>query len=152
MGEMQIRPVVPEDSAAWLDMRNDLWPDEEGKSHAREIERYFAGELRMPLEVLVAVDARGGIVGFAELSIRAYADDCETENVAYLEGWYVVPSARRSGVGRALMAAAEEWGRRQGCSEFGSDAHLDNETSAIAHKALGFAETAQLRLFRKRLT
>jgi aminoglycoside 6'-N-acetyltransferase I len=148
---MQIRSAVAADAAAWLEMRNDLWPDHEGQWHAKEIERYFAGELRMPLEVLVAEDDDGRILGFAELSIRPYVDDCETDNVAYLEGWYVVPSARQRGVGRALIAGAEEWARCRGCTEFGSDALLDNETSAVAHKALGFTETAQIRLFRKRL-
>jgi aminoglycoside 6'-N-acetyltransferase I len=149
---MQIRSAVPGDASAWLKMRNDLWPDHEGKWHALEIARYFNGELRMPLEVLVAADGDGSIVGFAELSIRPYVDDCETENVAYLEGWYVIPSARKKGVGRALVAEAEAWARRKGCTEFGSDALLDNETSAIAHRALGFTETAQVRLFKKNLT
>ena len=151
MWVMQIRSAVPADSAAWLAMRTDLWPDDEGTWHAAEIQKYFAGALRMPLEVLIAVDSDGAILGFAELSIRAYADDCLTENVGYLEGWYVVPSARRKGVGRALVQAAESWAKGQGCTEFGSDALLDNETSASAHKALGFTETAQLRLFRKDL-
>jgi aminoglycoside 6'-N-acetyltransferase I len=97
------------------------------------------------------VDDRGAAVGFAELSIRAYAEDCTTDRVAYLEGWYVVPDARRQGVGRALMAAAETWGRSQGCTEFGSDALLDNDVSEAAHLALGFEETVQLRCFRKLL-
>jgi aminoglycoside 6'-N-acetyltransferase I len=69
--------------------------------------------------------------------------------VAYLEGWYVVPGLRRQGVGRALVAAAEAWARAQGCTEFGSDAVLDNEPSAAAHRALGFEETAQIRCFKK---
>jgi aminoglycoside 6'-N-acetyltransferase I len=142
--------VTPADAATWLRLREALWPDD-GGSHAIEIEQYFAGTLRMPLEVLLAVDDRGAAVGFAELSIRAYAEDCTTDRVAYLEGWYVVPDARRQGIGRALMAAAETWGRSQGCTEFGSDALLDNDVSEAAHLALGFEETVQLRCFRKLL-
>jgi aminoglycoside 6'-N-acetyltransferase I len=71
--------------------------------------------------------------------------------VAYLEGWFVVPAARGRGVGRALIAAAEEWGRAQGCCEFASDAHPDNEVSAAAHRALGFVEAGLVRCFRKDL-
>ena len=71
--------------------------------------------------------------------------------MAYLEGWFVVPKARRSGVGRALIVAAEEWGRSQGCSEFASDAQPDNEVSAAAHRALGFIEVGLVRCFRKDL-
>jgi aminoglycoside 6'-N-acetyltransferase I len=84
-----------------------------------------------------------------ELSIRPYAEDCVTDRVAYLEGWYVEPGVRRTGIGRALVAAAEDWARTQGCSEFASDAIIDNDVSAAAHRALGFQETVQIRCFRK---
>ncbi|MGH8639285.1 MAG: GNAT family N-acetyltransferase, partial [Burkholderiales bacterium] len=77
------------------------------------------------------------------------AEDCVTDRVAYLEGWYVEPHARRLGIGRALVAAAEDWARAQECTEFGSDAVLENEASAAAHRALGFVETVQIRCFRK---
>jgi aminoglycoside 6'-N-acetyltransferase I len=145
-----VRPARPEDVAAWLRMRHALWPDEAG-DHAREIEQFFAGRLREPLAVLFAVDDQDRPLGFAELDIRPYAEDCDTDRVAYLEGWYVEPAARRHGVGRALVAAAEEWGRAQGCTEFASDALLDNAVSAAAHLALGFEETVQIRCFKKRL-
>ncbi len=146
-----VRPARPADAPAWLQMRQALWPDE-SESHAREVERYFAGELRMPLEVLLAFAGDGRPIGFAELSIRKYAEDCQTDRVAFLEGWYVTPDARRRGVGRALVTAAESWARAQGCSEFASDALLDNTISAAAHRALGFDETVQLRCFRKALS
>jgi aminoglycoside 6'-N-acetyltransferase I len=149
----EIRSAVPADSEAWLEMRLALWPDEgEAGGHAREIERYFAGELAMPLEVLIARGRRGEPLGFVELSIRPYAEGCRTDRVAFLEGWYVVPEARRRGVGRELVAAAEAWAVRQGCSEFGSDALIDNDVSAAAHAALGFEEVVQIRCFRKDLT
>src|SRR5206468_5494106 len=65
-------------------------------------------------------------IWFAELSIRNYAEDCVTDRVAYLEGWYVVPEWRRRGVGGALVAAAESWAQGQGCTEFASDTPIDN--------------------------
>ena len=105
-----VRPVTRQDAAAWLAMRTALWPDDEAASHEQEIENFFAGRLRMPLQVLVAV-ADAAVVGFVELSIRAYAEGCTTDRVAFLEGWYVVPGFRRQGVGRALVEAAESWGR-----------------------------------------
>ena len=146
-----IRRATPDDAQDWLRMRQALWPEDDGASHAEEIAQFFAGKLRMPLEVLLATDATSAVLGFAELSIRPYAEDCVTDRVAYLEGWYVVPQARRKGVGRLLIAAAEEWARAQGCSEFGSDALIDNHESAAAHAALGFVETVQIRCFRKSL-
>jgi aminoglycoside 6'-N-acetyltransferase I len=148
---IHVRPVKPGDAPDWLRMREALWPEDGAGTHAGEIEQYFAGALRMPLEVLVAVAETGGAVGFAELSIRNYAEDCVTDRVAYLEGWYVAPEWRRQGVGKSLVEAAEAWARSEGCTEFGSDALLDNETSAAAHRALGFEETVQIRCFKKQL-
>jgi len=148
---VRVRPVIKEDAPAWQRMREALWPDYASSWHADEIAQFFAGKLSMPLAVLIAEDYAGKLLGFAELSIRNYAEDCVTDRVAYLEGWYVVPGARRNGVGRALVAGAEQWGRAQGCTEFGSDAVIDNEISAAAHRALGFTETARIRCFRKAL-
>jgi aminoglycoside 6'-N-acetyltransferase I len=131
-------------------MRCALWPEGSPAEHQSEITEYFEGRLRMPLEVLLATND-AGVVGFVELSIRPYAEDCVTDRVAYLEGWYVAPDARRQGVGRALVTAAERWAAAQGCTEFASDALVDNDISAAAHRALGFAETVQIRCFRKSL-
>ena len=146
-----VRAASLSDKQAWLRMRRALWPDDEDDSHAREIDDFFAGKLHMPLEVLLALDESGNAIGFAELSIRPYAEDCLTDRVAYLEGWYVAPHARRQGVGRALVVAAERWAKAEGCTEFGSDALIDNHASAAAHRAVGFTETVQIRCFRKTL-
>ena len=82
---IHVRPAVVDDRPAWLAMREALWPDETG-AHAREVHDYFAGLLTMPLEVMLALDDAGLAVGFAELSIRPYAEECETDRVAYLKG------------------------------------------------------------------
>ena len=146
-----IRPATPRDSGAWLRLRHALWPDGSASEHRAEIDRFFAGQAREPLAVLLAEDEAGGVLGLAELSIRPSAEGCSSDRVAYLEGWFVVPEARRRGVGRALVAAAEEWGRDQGCTEFASDSQPDNLVSAAAHRALGFLEVGSVRCFRKGL-
>ena len=99
----------------------------------------------------MAESAAGEVVGFCELSIRAYAEGCRSDRVGYLEGWYVAPGERRRGVGRELVAAAERWARDQGCAEFASDAAVDNTASSAAHLALGFSDAGVIRCFRKRL-
>jgi aminoglycoside 6'-N-acetyltransferase I len=146
-----VRPAKPDDAASWLKMRLTLWPDGSEAEHRGEIERFLRGETREPLGVLLAESGAGGLVGFAELSIRPYAEGCRTDRVAYLEGWFVVPQARRNGVGRALVAAAEHWGRSHGCTELASDAQPDNEVSAAAHRGAGFTEVSLVRCFRKDL-
>ena len=107
-----IRSATKEDTESWVRMRESLWPDYDGVWHAIEVDKYFAGKLSMPLEVLIAVDESGRAMGFAELSIRAYAEGCLTERVAYLEGWYVEPDARR----RGRRSRARRRGRALGTS------------------------------------
>jgi aminoglycoside 6'-N-acetyltransferase I len=134
-----------------LRLRHALWPDGTEAEHREEIDRFFAGRAREPKAVLVAEDAAAHVIGVAELSIRPHAEGCHSDRVAYLEGWFVAPEARGRGVGRALMAAAEDWGRSQGCDEFASDAEAGDAVSAAAHRALGFTEVGLVRCFRKDL-
>ena len=131
-------------------MRSALWPSP-AREHAGEIDRYFDGKVRDPLEVLMAFDEQAEAVGLIELSIRAYAEGCDTDRVAFVEGWYVDPHARSQGVGAALIGAAETWARSQGCTELASDAEVENISSAAAHRAVGFIETGVVRCFRKSL-
>jgi aminoglycoside 6'-N-acetyltransferase I len=147
---MNIEPVTPADRVVWIAMRDALWPDSRD-THAADVERFFSGQAREPLAVLLARDDHQRALGFAELSIRPYAEGCTTDNVAFLEGWFVMPQARGRGVGRALLAASEEWARSQGCSELASDAEADNEASIAAHLALGFSDEGLVRCFSKKL-
>jgi len=146
---MFIRPIKRDDRDSWLRMRSALWPSS-AEEHANEIDRYFAGEIREPLAALIAFDEEA--IGFIELSIRTYAEGCETDRIAFVEGWYVDPGVRGTGVGAALIRAAEEWARLQGCTELASDTEADNASSTAAHLALGFEETAIVRCFRKSLS
>ena len=131
-------------------MREQLWPAEPGE-HAGEIDRYFAGPLGEPVEVLIAFNERAEALGFIELSIRAYAQGCAGDRVAFIEGWYVEAQERRRGVGAALIGAAESWARSQGCAELASDTAIDNHPSIAAHLALGFTDVGTIRCFKKSL-
>jgi aminoglycoside 6'-N-acetyltransferase I len=145
-----VRAAQPRDIGDWVRMRTALWPDG-AEDHQRSADRFFAGHRHEPAEVLLAFDESGHAMGFAELSIRNIVDSCDTDRVAYLEGWYVEPPVRRRGVGAALIAGAELWARQQGCTEFGSDSRIEDESSHLAHVALGFAETGRVVNFRKDL-
>jgi aminoglycoside 6'-N-acetyltransferase I len=146
-----VRHATREDRDEWLRLRHTLWPDASLSEHAAEVDRFFRGQSTDPAAVIVAEGPGCGLAGFAELSIRPYAEGCSTDHVGYLEGWFVEPAWRRRGTGRALVKAAEAWARAQGCTEFASDAEADNDLSAQAHHALGFAEVGLIRCFRKDL-
>lgn len=146
------RTVRPSDAAAWTRLRQDLWPDAAAGEHADEIERFFRGDFpREPWAVFLAENEANSALGFAEASIRPHAEGCVTNRVAYLEGWFVVASARRQGIGRALLRAVEAWAREQGCTELASDAAADNDISHDAHVAGGFADVGLIRCFAKRI-
>lgn len=125
-----------------------MWPSS-AVEHDDTIDRYLAGGTQEPLEALLAIDAQGQAVGFIELSIRAYAEGCTTDRVAFIEGWHVAPLVRRQGVGAELVRVAEEWTRRHGCTELGSDTEVENSASAAAHAAVGFTDTGVVRCFLK---
>jgi aminoglycoside 6'-N-acetyltransferase I len=144
-----VRPVTPDDAEAWLRLRDELWPDHE--DNRSEIDAFFRGGVEKPLAVLLAVDEELGVVGLVELSLRPYAEGCETSPVAYVEGWFIDETVRRQGVGRLLIQTAEQWARERGCTELASDTKVENEVSAAAHASLGFEETNRMICFRKRL-
>ncbi len=133
-------------------MRVALWPEGSADEHRAEAAALLGGEVPFALwTTLLAEDESGQLVGFAEVSVRPFAEGCHTSRVAYLEGWFVEATARQQGVGRALLEAAEAWGRAQGCTEFASDTQADNRVSAAAHAALGFEDVGLVRCFRKKL-
>ena len=135
------------DLDAWLAMRAELWPESSDGEHRAESQEVLASDRT----VVLFAEQDGAVVGFCEASLRDYAEGCTTSPVGYLEGWFVTEGTRRSGVGAALVAAAEGWARERGATEFASDADLANEVSRTAHAALGFEEVERVVLYRKSL-
>ena len=101
--------------------------------------------------VAVADIGGGRLVGFLEASIRSHVEDCNTDNVGYLEGWFVEDEYRQHGIGSGLVAQAEAWASNLGCTEMASDAEVGNEISLEAHTRLGYAVTSKLVHLRKEL-
>ena len=101
--------------------------------------------------VFLAEDEASVPLGFLELSVRAFADGCESMPVPHVEGWYVELAARGKGFGAALMQAAEGWARSNGFAELASDTEAENHGSRRAHVGCGLTEVEHLIKFRKSL-
>jgi aminoglycoside 6'-N-acetyltransferase I len=128
------------DKPKWLELRRALWPDCPAERHSLEMDQLQHSEG----VVFLARDSAGQVVGLAEVSIRQdHVEGTSSSPVPYLEGWYVMPSHRRQGIGRALIKAAESWALEAGYWELASDAESDNQDGIRAHWDLGFHEVGR---------
>jgi aminoglycoside 6'-N-acetyltransferase I len=133
----------------WLELRRELWPHCTESEHLAEMMAICSSPNR--LSAFVAIEA-GRPVGFVEAALRSdYVNGTDSSPVGFVEGIYVVASARRRGVARTLVQSAEAWARTNGCREMASDARLENQASHAFHRAVGFVETQRVVYFRKDL-
>jgi aminoglycoside 6'-N-acetyltransferase I len=150
LDDLRIERCTSVEHNGWLALRQALWPDCTARQHLSEMSLFCASPQRFAQFVACATSGRA--IGLAEASIRAdYVNGTSSSPVAFLEGIYVVPEARRNGIARSLVAAVERWARSAGCTELASDALLENQSSHAVHRALGFGETERVVFFRKTL-
>jgi aminoglycoside 6'-N-acetyltransferase I len=142
-----IRALRESDLSEWLRLRKMLWDETPENDHRDEMVDII--EHPDTQCVIVADNGDGSLVGFLEVSIRPFVEDCETDHVGYLEGWFVENDSRRQGIGADLVKHAENWAKQKGCSEIASDAEVGNELSLNAHTALGYGVTSRLVHLRK---
>jgi aminoglycoside 6'-N-acetyltransferase I len=153
---IQIRPALLSDLNQLARLCEALWPESSAEKHAQELRLKLGGKaalvLTTPLIIFVAEANEGRLVGFLEVDLRSHADGCDPSRpVGYVEGWYVTEDHRECGVGRRLLAKAEDWARIHSCGEMASDALIDNERSQRAHEALGYEVVDRCVHYRKKL-
>jgi aminoglycoside 6'-N-acetyltransferase I len=154
VSDITIRLAELSDCDQLVRMREALWPSTSVEEHARELTQIFEGEpvVTLPLIILVAEASDRILAGFLEVDLRSHADGCNPSRpVGYIEGWYVAESHRHKGIGRKLVAAAEDWARSQGCVEMASDTWVDNEVSQRVHEVLGYEVVDRCVHYRKML-
>ena len=144
----QIKKATQQDLEELLSMAKDLWPD------------YSSEELKVTLANILSQDkfqvwlyvVADTSVAFIYLSIRTdYVEGSDGSPTGYVEGIYVKPDYRRTGIAHRLLEAGEQWVRQKGCKQIGSDISLHNQLSYHFHLHSGFREAARLIAFIKDL-
>jgi len=154
VSDICVRLAQLSDRDQLVSMREALWPKSSAEEHTRELTLILEGKtpVTMPLIILVAEASDRILAGFLEVDLRSHADGCNPSRpVGYIEGWYVAENHRHRGVGRKLLAVAEDWARSQGCVEIASDTWVDNEVSQRVHEALGYEVVDRCVHYRKAL-
>src|SRR5262245_14031050 len=108
MAASHIRRLTPDDRVEHVRMRAALWPDAEPTELADEFDDLLSNPDQV---VFVAERDAGGLCGMVEAGIRPFANPVDEQPCAFVEGWWVDADVRRMGVGRALIAAVEDWAR-----------------------------------------
>ena len=144
-----IRLLQDSDADAWARMRVRLWDDLSDAQNQSEISKML-GDGRST--TYLVIDAADNPIGFAEISIRDYANGCTQQPVPFLEGIWIDDDHQRRGIGRALIARITDDLKARGHVELCSDILETNHQSHRAHENRGFIETERVIYFRKGLT
>ena len=106
--------------------------------------------LRLPTHaVLVCEGDDGRLAGFIGLEQRLMI---ESGDKAEVVGLVVDAEARRSGAGRRLVAAAEDWARTRGLTELFLRSNIVRPEAHAFYPALGFERSKTQHVYRKALT
>ena len=99
--------------------------------------------------LMVAIDAAGGTVGW----LHAHAaHSIESGLRVEILGLIVGSKARRAGVGRTLVAEAEQWATSLGAGAIVVRSNVIRLESHAFYPALGYTETKTQRVYRKALS
>jgi aminoglycoside 6'-N-acetyltransferase I len=131
----------------FLVMALDLW----GVDHTdNELKEIFLDALHSEKFKIFLFSVDNEIAAFIFLSIRSdYVEGSTSNPTGYVEGIYVKPDHRKSGIAKQLLLEGEKWLKKKGCKQIGSDAYIDNKLSYDFHIRVGFEEAGRLVTFIK---
>jgi GNAT superfamily N-acetyltransferase len=113
------------------------WPDTDALAPGfRELLAQAISHQSRRSTVLIAEAANQTPLGFISLKVREDPAGIERAHVADLA---VTGSARRAGVGTALMKAAESWARDLGMGTLSLDVWATNENAMAFYRHLGYS-------------
>ena len=91
--------------------------------------------------IFIAQTDSGTTIGFTQL----YPSFCSVamKKILYLYDLYVVPSARRTGVGSALMMVAKEYAQTYGADRLTLETATDNATAQALYESLDYEKDTE---------
>ena len=142
---MCVRPMTARDAGQVAALSGQLgYPSTPG-----EIEHRLGGVSRSSdTAVLVAESPGGKVVGWAHVLGR---DFLESDAYAELAGLVVDASARRQGIGRALVSAAEGWAVDRGYAAMRVRSNVTRAEARPFYERMGYAIIKSQHVYRKTL-
>ncbi|MET7400070.1 GNAT family N-acetyltransferase [Dactylosporangium sp. NPDC005572] len=145
---MLVRPARGSDLAALVALRHAnaeahvaLDPAAYRVPDPAVVAAYFMATLAAGTDaLLVAESAAGRVVGLVEVLLQPDPPDHQIlhPSLRALVHTVVLPEARSSGVGAALLAAAEDWARQRGVAYLSAGIHHANSGAQRFYAANGF--------------
>ena len=112
-------------------------------ARAREL---YTAQLRSPLEAIFLAERGDDIVGILRCVESQGSPLLDPQRYAYVSSVYVRPDARRRGVLRALLHAAERWSRERHLDQMRLHNVAGSDEAEGAWTALGFAVVEHVRM------
>ena len=138
---VEIRAAEPGDAAALVALATAVGSEPQGwllaDSHWRSVadeRRYVRALRRHPDGALMVADDAGTVVGRLSLVRDPHPSSAHVADL----GLMVAASHRRRGIGRALLAAAEEWARGAGVSKLELHVFPHNEAAIALYEGFGY--------------
>ena len=126
-----------------------LWPDFDG----REIQEKFLQDIeRGKGSIFLTLNETQVAIAFAIFALRnEYVEGAVQSPTGYLEGIFVEEIYRKNGIATELVKLGERWCKEKGCVQMGSDTWMNNVSSRVFHKKIGFWEEEEVVHFLKNL-
>jgi GNAT superfamily N-acetyltransferase len=116
---------------------------------AEELAQRYAAVTATPDHSLVVAEAEGRVVGLLHVFARPAI---ENPREAVVQAIVVDLARRRSGIGKALMAEAERWGREHECCLVMLSSNVARTPAHAFYAALGYHIAATSYVLRKELS
>jgi GNAT superfamily N-acetyltransferase len=140
---MRLRPMTERDTGAVAELSGQLgYP-----STPAQMKRRFEALSRDPESaIFVAESEDGGLIGWVHVVGRHCL---ELDPYAELGGLVVDAAARRKGVGKALLSAAEQWAAGHGYTTMRVRSNMKRGEARPFYEGMGYAITKSQNVYQK---